>query len=242
MILIDWTRMGKYYCLAGAVPTQDGCRIIRPLLGRYKNAPVRNVGWSPYLMDGHARWDVFEVVGPEEAAPQPPHLEDLWVRSLRPRHISAPVAQRRQILAATEARPQAAFFGAELLALRTTAFLPAGTGRRSLATLVVARAPLCFSAFQRAAKGETNYFVTIPVPGLDERRLPVKDHHLLLRAEQAASDLRGRIEALQRTVQGMGEQIAIRLGLSRAFQDNPQATPACWLMADGFFSLAYPQP
>ena len=51
MILLDWTRMGKTYCLAGAVVQDGRYRVIRPLLARYHDAPVRNVGWSAYQLD-----------------------------------------------------------------------------------------------------------------------------------------------------------------------------------------------
>src|SRR5262249_22183762 len=111
MILLDWTRMGRSYCLAGAVADGETYRVVRPLLLKYRDAPVRNVGWSPYLLDGHGRWEVFEVVGPVAAAAQPPHTEDLWVRTLRPHHRLAAPALRRAVLAATLAPPGGPFFG-----------------------------------------------------------------------------------------------------------------------------------
>src|SRR5438045_3182384 len=46
MILLDWTRMGRSYCLAGAVAQRDGFQIVRPLYFKYRESPVRNVGWS----------------------------------------------------------------------------------------------------------------------------------------------------------------------------------------------------
>src|SRR5262245_64692368 len=101
MILLDWTRMGKHYCLAGAIMAEGGVKIVRPLLAKHRDADMRNIGWSAYLMDGHARWEIFELIGPEEAALKPPHVEDVWVRSLRPRRRSAPPEQRRAILRAT---------------------------------------------------------------------------------------------------------------------------------------------
>src|SRR4051812_32128699 len=105
MVLLDWTRMGKSYCLAGAV-TQDGSvRVVRPLLAKPRDAADRKMGWSPYLLDGHARWEVFELIAPQLAAPEPPHQEDLWVRSLRPRGRLAPPEQRRAILTATRTPP-----------------------------------------------------------------------------------------------------------------------------------------
>ena len=55
MILLDWTRMASSYCLAGAVLQDKQWRIVRPLPTKFRGAMVRNVGWSAYLMDGHAR-------------------------------------------------------------------------------------------------------------------------------------------------------------------------------------------
>src|SRR5438105_15682798 len=105
MILLDWTRMGKSYCLAGAVIQDQQWRIVRPLLTKYREGPVRNVGWSAYLMDGHARWEIMELIGPEPATPQPPHREDLSVRAMRSRRSFASPHQRRAILAATMPPP-----------------------------------------------------------------------------------------------------------------------------------------
>ena len=67
MILLDWTRMGKSFCLAGGVVGKDGLRIIRPLWAHHSNLPVRNVGWSSWIMEGRTRWEVFELVGLVEA-------------------------------------------------------------------------------------------------------------------------------------------------------------------------------
>src|SRR5262245_31266295 len=101
MVLLDWTRMGRNYCLAGAVLQPGALRIVRPLLARNRDAAERNSGWSHYLLDGHCRWDLFELVGAEPAPPEPPHLEDLWVHSLRPKRQSAAIEHRRQTLEAT---------------------------------------------------------------------------------------------------------------------------------------------
>src|SRR5262245_1903746 len=101
MVLVDWTRMGRVYCLAGAVADRGGWKLVRPLQTKYRDSPVRNGGWSPYLLDGrHCRWEVFELVGPEPAEPQPPHLEDLWVAAMRSLRRTATPAQRRAILEA----------------------------------------------------------------------------------------------------------------------------------------------
>src|SRR5262249_6481303 len=63
MILVDWTRMGKVYCLAGAVADRGGWRFVRPLQARHRDSVERNSGWSPFLLDGrHCRWEVFELV------------------------------------------------------------------------------------------------------------------------------------------------------------------------------------
>src|SRR5437016_1106340 len=114
MVLLDWTRMGRTYCLAGAIMQDEQWRIVRPLLSSFRNAPVRNVGWSPYLMDGHARWEIMELIAPHRACPEPPHLEDVWVRALKPRGSSASLEQRRAILEATTALPSEPIFGASL--------------------------------------------------------------------------------------------------------------------------------
>jgi hypothetical protein len=286
MVLLDWTRMGRSYCLAGAVAHQGQYRVVRPLLARHRAAAVRNVGWSPYLMDGYARWDVFELVGPEAPDPQPPHLEDVWVSALRPGRRTASPAERRAILQAT-LPPADPVFGAPLTAAHAGAFLAPGAGARSLASVVVPAGRLAFSAACRDGALEPDYRVKLPLPGLDERILPVKDHFLLRQAETASADLEGRVRALTYAVRQLGESVVVRLGLSRPFQSSPakdwrkgpsspsffggrmgggeggevpppgplpravgEGSPvpsatsqaACWLMADGFFSLTDPQP
>src|SRR5262245_44897810 len=103
--------MGKLYCLAGVVIDDLDVRVVRPLWVKHRDAPVRNVGWSPYQLDGHQRWEMFELVGTEPAAAQPPHLEDCWVRTLRPTGHSAPPELRRAILAATMVKAGEPVFG-----------------------------------------------------------------------------------------------------------------------------------
>jgi hypothetical protein len=241
MILVDWTRMGRTYCLAGAVFQDKQWRIVRPLLTKFREGPVRNVGWSASLMDGHARWEILELIGPQPAVPEPPHLEDLWVRALRSRNASASREQRRAILAATATVPNEPIFGLDLAATRTAAYLRPGTGKRSLATLVVPSNRLRIAAAWRDGCFEPDVRVELPLPDLGTRWLPVKDHHLLLKAERATSDVQQRIEILNRAVQQMGEQVAVRLGLSRSFQGRADQPGSCWLMVDGFFSLSDPQ-
>src|SRR5262249_32977601 len=68
MILCDWTRMGRAYCLAGPAPAGDRWTFVRPILHNRPTAPVPNVGWSPFLLDGHCRWEVFDLVG-QQAPP-----------------------------------------------------------------------------------------------------------------------------------------------------------------------------
>jgi hypothetical protein len=243
MILLDWTRMGRNYCLAGAVLDHSGVRIVRPLSARHRNAPVRNVGWSAWQLDGRSRWEIFELLGPEPAAAEPPHLEDLWVRALRPCRRLATVEQRRQVLAATGRRDGEPAFGAPLHTTRAGAFLHAGEGTRSLITLVLSRASIAFAASTRSGMTEPDYRAALTLPQLGERHLPVKDHHLLQMAEQQGSNREERIARLNARLRDMGESIAVRLGLSRPFQWGDAEKPAvCWLMADGFFSASDPQP
>jgi hypothetical protein len=242
MILLDWTRMGRTYCLAGAVLLDKRWHIVRPLLTRFREMPVRNIGWSAYLLDGHTRWEILELIGAQPAAPEPPHLEDVWVRALRSRSCLASPEQRRSILAATRSQPNASLFGMKLASTRTAAYLQPGTGERSLATLVVPAQQLHFDAAWRVGNLEPDIRVALPLPDLGNRWLPVKDHHLLLRAERAGSDVDQRLQIVTAAVQHMGEQIAVRLGLSRSFSTRPDQPGICWLMADGFFSLMDPQP
>jgi len=204
---------------------------------------VRNVGWSAYLMDGHSRWEGFELLGSSPADLQPPDRGDLWVRSLRPRGVLAPREQRCAILKETASKSGEAVFGTPLDSTRSAAYLQPGTGERSLATLIVEANQPRFDVNWRIGTGEPDVRVELPLPDLGRRWLPVKDHHLLLRAERATLNVEARVTALKRAIQQMGDLIAVRLGLSRSFQGNPdRGSGQCWLMADGFFSLHDPQP
>ena len=99
-----------------------------------------------------------------------------------------------------------------------------------------------FTAVTRAGAAEPDFRVVLPIPGADVRSLPVKDHHLIRRVESASTSLEGQLHALTDTVRNMGDPIAVRLGLSRAFASGQGGATACWLMADGFFSFTDPQP
>lgn len=242
-ILLDWTRMGRSYCLAGVVPERGGFRVVRPLPVKFRAAPVRTVGWSPWLLDGRCRWEVFELAGPTAALVHAPHVEDAWVRSLLARRVLAPPGQRRAILEQTAAPAGEELFGGALVATRAAAYVEPGDGRRSLATVTVPAAELHFTSCQREGMAEPDVRVTVPVPGLGARSLPLKDHHLLARAEAASPTLDGRLQALNRAVRQMGGVVAVRLGLSRSYQPSDSRLPGkCWLMVDGLFSLADPQP
>jgi hypothetical protein len=242
-VLLDWTRMGRAYCLAGAVVGQEGVRIVRPLPERWRAAGDRKIGWSPFLLDGRQRWEVFQLLEPRQASPEPPHLEDVWVRALRPCRRQASPEERRHILRATQTPEGQPLFGAPLTRLTASAYVAAGTGERSLATAVLAANELHFSAVWRSGMDEADYRVQLSAGEAAGLSLPVKDHFLLARAEREAEDLEGRLAALSRAVQAMGPRVAVRLGVSRAFPTAEAAkAAACWLMADGFFSLDDPQP
>jgi hypothetical protein len=234
--------MGRTYCLAGAVAQGGDFRVVRPILVRGRDGPVRNVGWSPYLLDGHTRWEVFTLDRPLPAPPEPPHLEDMWVRTLKPRRALASSQQRRDILAATTARPGEALFGTDFCGSQFAVFVPPGMGQRSLATLVVPAREIVFRASERVGAADRDYRVELPIPPLGRRCLPVKDHHLLKRAELASTEMAGQVKMLTYAVQQMGDPVAVRLGLSRPFRAAASGPGACWLMADGFFSLIDPQP
>jgi hypothetical protein len=243
MLLIDWTRMGKFYCLAGAIYEGGQYRIVRPLQFMFRDAPVRNVGWSPYQVDGYSRWQFFELVGSQPAKSEPPHLEDVWVRSLEPHHCSANRDLRQAVLAATTVKPGDPLFGVHLTPSYLAAYLRPGTGIRSLATLLVPAGQITFRAALRDGADEPDVRVTLHIPGLEGRFLPVKDHHLLLRAEKAGDNMQDMNWVLNEAVRQMGDPVAVRLGLSRAFPPREDCGPGyCWLMADGFFSFTDPQP
>jgi hypothetical protein len=246
MILVDWTRMGKVYCLAGAVADRGGWKFVRPLQARHRDSVERNCGWSPYLLDGrHCRWEAFELVSTELAQPQPPHTEDLWVRGMRSLRRMATPAQRRAILEAGLHTERESLFGVGLTGTRTAAYLQPGTGDRSLDTLLVPGSRITFGVCQRTGAADLDYRVTLGVAGLENCTLPVKDHFLLQRTEAAGEDLATRKQTLAWAVGQMGETVAVRLGVSRSFapaEGAGRASGLCWLMADGFFSLADPQP
>lgn len=242
MVLLDWTRMGKMYCLAGVVQQNGQLRIVRPLPAENRAAPVRNAGWSPYLMDGHSRWEIFELIDPKPAEASPPHLEDLWVRGMKSRRSMANPALRRAILHATRTPPGEPWFGTALTMTRSCAYVAPRTGQRSLVSIVVPNGAIRFSVSWREGTPEPDTRVSLAVPELEGRSLPVKDHFLLQRAELASSAAEGRMRALSLAVNQMGAEVAVRLGLSRSFQATPgRAESVCWLMADGLFSLNDPQ-
>lgn len=242
MVLLDWTRMGRVYCLAGGLREGNAWRIVRPLPAKFRDAPVRNAGWSPFQIDGHQRWEIIELVGPTPAPPQPPPLEDMWVRSLRPTGQLASMDQRRAFLQATCGPGAEPPFGVPWTLTAASAFIEAGAGSRSLASLVVRATDLRFTACWRQGSREPDIRVHVAGAGLAGRSLPVKDHYLLARAEQAGDDLQVQLQALEAAVRAMGEQILVRIGLSRAFPSSAAKPDVCWLMADGFFSLTDPQP
>ncbi len=242
MILLDWTRMGRTYCVAGAVVQDGQWRIVRPMLTKFREAPVRNVGWSAYLMDGHARWELMELIGVQPAAPEPPHLEDVWVRAMKSKRSSASPEQRRSILAATTVPEDEPIFGADTESMRTAAYIQPGSGTRSLATIVVPIEGIRFDAVWREGTPKSDIRVKLPLPKVGIRSLPVKDHLLLRKAERASPDEDQQVRFLTVAVQEMGEQVAVRLGLSRPFAGQVNQPSVCWVMADGFFSMVDPQP
>lgn len=242
MILVDWTRLGKSYCLAGAVEEGGSFRIVRPLLPTPAGSSWPNSGWSAYLMDGRRRWEMLDMIGPMPAPAKPPHTEDVWVRDLKPTGLSAAAETRREILSATVCHDCNELFNAPLQVNRQSAFLCASAGTRSLATIVVAAEQIEFSIVWFDGQAEPDLRARLPVPGLGSRVLAVKDHHLLCRVEAACPRYEHRVGDLTDRIRAMGPTVAVRLGLSRPYSGGGKDKPAvCWLMADGFFSLENPQ-
>lgn len=241
-ILLDWTRMGRTYCLAGAVVQAGQYRIVRPLPARAKDSPVPNHGWSPFLMDGHSRWEVFELVGPSPARAVPPHLEDAWVQALKPRGRLATPQERRAVLQATLAPAGKPLFGPAITHGQQGSFVEPGQGERSLASLVVATNDLQFTALWRDGAAQPDHRVSLTLPEVGRRILPLKDHFLLCRAEKESADIDEQLRFLAAAVRAMGSPLVMRLGLSRSFPSAAGRPGRCWLMVDGFFSLDDPQP
>src|SRR5262249_3586324 len=114
----------------------------------------------------------------------------------------------------------------------------------SLVTFLVPRQQITFSVCQREGALDPDYRVSLGVPGLKGRTLPVKDHFLLLQAETAGDDPAKCKQALETAIGQMGDTVAVRLGVSRSFAPQEGAgrtSGLCWLMADGFFSFSDPQ-
>lgn len=241
LILIDWTRMGKGYCLAGAVFQAGACRIVRPLLYRPGPVTTRTLAWSPFLMDGHSRWEVFEMAHPRPAEhPLAPHREDVWVSRLTPRRLTAGPEQRRAILQATLVPPGLPLFGAKLQGTASGAYLDPGQGERSLVSAEVT-SEVRFTAYWREGAAQPDFRARLPLPELGACILPVKDHFLLCQAERHSDDTDERIRYLNAAVARMGPRLVVRLGLSRAYAAAEGQPGRCWLMANGFFSADDPQ-
>ncbi len=261
MILVDWTRMGKTYCVAGFVAEGDGWRTVRPmplaatapiarprlwgvvdaLLGGSRSRqldrpdrPPPNVGWFFSQLDTLRRWDIVELVEPKPADVERPHTEDVWVRSMRPTGRTVASEDRPAILRQTCAEETTPYFGVPLLTTRSSAFLRPGTGERSLVTVIVPSHEIWFDASQREGAAEPDVRARLRVPGVGTKLLPVKDHHLLCHAERSAADALGRARVMRETILKMAPTIAVRVGLSRGY-DSGRGERRCWLMADGFF-------
>jgi hypothetical protein len=243
MILLDWTRMGRTYCVTGAVHVNGLLRILRPLPRSQRDAPVRNTGWSPFQLDGHSRWEMFEVIAPEPATPQAPHLEDAWVISLRSRRGLAAPAQRRAVLQATLVPEGQLLFGVPLRKDKQKGYLLPSEGLRSLTSLAVRQQQIELFVERTVYKPDATYRVRLHVKDLDDLIIPFKDHFLLNSAERASPTDTGRLQALKFALAQMGETVIVRLGVSRPYAfEGSSRLPVCWLMADGFFSAQDPQP
>src|SRR5258707_1033141 len=84
-----------------------------------------------------------------------------------------------------------------------------------LAGALVPSAEIHFTALWRDGADHPDYRVSLPLPGLDHRILPVTDHFLLCRAEKAYQDVDDRLRFLADAVRLMGPHVVVRLGLSR---------------------------
>jgi hypothetical protein len=95
-----------------------------------------------------------------------------------------------------------AVFGVPLAITRSGAYLLPGAGRRSLATIVVRKDTIRFDGAWRAGAPEPDIHVSMPLPGIGIRQLPVKDHHLLRKAESSSPPIELRADAVPSAVDG----------------------------------------
>ena len=184
MILCDWTRMGRTYCLAGAVfsaglDLRSAGAAHAPGSGPQRRLVAVPAGRSLPL--GNVR-----AVGATTPPPEPPHVEDRWVRSLRRWALATPAERRAVLLAGT--RPCGKPFWRPVFPLGDGE-PGSGDGERSLVTVVVDRRSLSFTGVTRQGRAGPDYRATLDVPGLGTRRLPVVDHGLLRTAEVAGTEL-----------------------------------------------------
>ena len=260
MILVDWTRMGRTYCIAGLVSEGQGWRTVRPMPVASRGGssrprlwgvvdallsgpptprpsqPPANIGWSSGQLGKFERWDIVELVGPKPVEAEPPHVEDVWVQALYTTGKSVPPESRSTILRETCVHEFKPYFGVPLMQTHTSAFLRPGMGERSLVTAIVPSHELFFEASLREGADEIDVRVRLKLPGVGVKLLPVKDHFLLCQAERTAGiDPVPLAKALRQAVDEMGKAVAVRLGLTRGF-DTGRGERRCWLMADGFFS------
>jgi hypothetical protein len=100
---------------------------------------------------------------------------------------------------------------------------------------------ISFGGCWRRGAAQPDLRVTLPILDLGLRTMPLKDHFLIQKVEHL-QNLDDQSRLLKHAIQSMGESVAVRLGLSRAFPGGAApGEPVCWLMADGFFSLIDPQ-
>jgi hypothetical protein len=250
-VLIDWTRMGKTFCVAGLVAEGGAWRTVRPMPVALRPTPhigvgtqktesgslpsvPRNVGWLPRQLELFARWDILELLDPQPAEVERPHTEDMWVRLLRPTGRSIATERRAALLREMCTQAASPRFGAQLLTTAMSAYLKPGSGDRSLTTIILPSGEISFEASARGGATDVDVRARLNLPGLGTKLVPVKDHHLLRHGELSATDPAGLARVLRETVAAMGPSVAVRLGLSRGFVSG-HGEPRCWLMADGFF-------
>src|SRR5262245_4470492 len=190
MILLDWTRMGKTFCIAGLIPDGSGLRAVRPMpSGTYAGGvsanlhgpastsrvsasassptiPPRNLGWFGAQLGAFHRWDVVSLIGESPAEIERPHTEDVWVNKLRSTGRTVPSEQRSAILRSTVVQGYRPHFGIPLLNTRTSAYLKPGIGERSLVTIVAPAHELFFEASKREGAADVDVRVRLKVPGV----------------------------------------------------------------------------